>query len=70
MEGGDSFERYVKHFMGIQFPAGDVPLWIVDALSTADINITSTITSQGSSSTSVSIADSDDPATKMMKLGD
>lgn len=44
MEGTEAYHKYVRDFMSIQFPAGDVPLWVVDALATADIHIETTLT--------------------------
>lgn len=44
MEGHEAHQRYVKNFFDIQFPKGDVPIWAVEALATADIHITTTLT--------------------------
>lgn len=44
MEGHEAHEAYVKNFFKIQFPNGDVPMWAVEALATADIHITTTLT--------------------------
>lgn len=44
MEGHEAHEAYVRNFFKIQFPAGDVPVWAVEALATADIHITTTLT--------------------------
>ena len=44
MEGHEAHEQYVRNFFAIQFPQGDVPFWAVEALATADIHITTTLT--------------------------
>ena len=44
MDGTEAYHQYVRDFMSIQYPAGDVPLWAVDALATADIHIETTLT--------------------------
>jgi len=33
LEGKQSHERFVKNFLERQFPAGDVPVWVVEALT-------------------------------------
>lgn len=43
MQGTEAYHKYVRDFMSIQFPAGDVPRWAVDALATADIHIDTTL---------------------------
>lgn len=45
MEGPAAHEQYVRDFMALQFPAGDVPVWAVEALATADIHISTTLSS-------------------------
>lgn len=40
MEGPEAFKTYVQRFLQLQFPGGDVPLWVVDALAVADIPVT------------------------------
>ncbi len=32
MEGPAVHEAFIRNFLACQFPAGDVPLWVVDAL--------------------------------------
>lgn len=44
MDGHEAHEAYVRNFFKIQFPQGDVPVWAVEALATADIHITTTLT--------------------------
>lgn len=44
MEGPAAHEQYVKDFLALQFSAGDVPVWAVEALATADIHVTTTLT--------------------------
>ena len=46
MQGPDAHEQYVRDFMKIQFPKGDVPTWAVEALATVGINITTTVTDE------------------------
>ena len=41
------YEQYIRDFLHNMFPLGDVPLWTVDALAHADINITSTLVRGG-----------------------
>ena len=43
MEGPAAHTAYVENFMRLQFPQGDVPIWAVEALATADIHITTTL---------------------------
>ena len=46
MQGQDEYEKYIHDFFKKQFPKGDVPLWVVKALSVVDINITTTLTDE------------------------
>jgi queuine tRNA-ribosyltransferase len=39
LEGAEAFEAYVRAFILRQFPEGDIPAWVVTALSVADIDI-------------------------------
>lgn len=43
LEGEEAFEAYVQTFLRGQFPAGDVPVWVVDALCEAGITVQTTI---------------------------
>eukprot|EP01038_Epipyxis_sp_PR26KG_P011915 gene11915-15944_t len=43
IDGPEAFELYVKRFLSLQYPNGDIPLWVVDALQEANIIVTSTI---------------------------
>lgn len=45
LEGPEAFEAYVKKFLNGMFPKGDVPLWVVQALAEADIEVSSTLQS-------------------------
>jgi hypothetical protein len=49
MEGPAAHEKYVKDFLALQFPAGDVPVWAVEALATANIHVTTTLTADAQS---------------------
>lgn len=40
--GRASHEKYVHAFLGTMFPTGDVPWWVVDALASVDIAVTTT----------------------------
>jgi queuine/archaeosine tRNA-ribosyltransferase len=31
-EGKEGFERFVRSFLSLQFPKGNIPIWVVDAL--------------------------------------
>jgi hypothetical protein len=31
-QGKDGFERFVHSFLSLQFPNGNIPIWVVDAL--------------------------------------
>ena len=66
MDGPEHFEKYVKHFMHIQFPAGDVPQWVVDALATADIHIETNVNTKDT--THAPVADEDESASKIAKI--
>jgi hypothetical protein len=44
MDGPAAHEKYVRDFMAMQFPQGDVPVWAVEALATVDIHIETTLT--------------------------
>lgn len=44
MDGPEVHAKYVQDFFAIQFPQGDVPIWAVEALATADIHVTTTLT--------------------------
>ena len=46
MQGQDEYEKYIHDFFKKQFPKGDVPLWVVKALSVVDVNITTTLTDE------------------------
>ena len=43
MQGRDSHCAFIRTFLKEQFPAGDVPLWVVDALQSVDISVESTL---------------------------
>mmetsp|Transcript_25885 Transcript_25885/g.28247 ORF Transcript_25885/g.28247 Transcript_25885/m.28247 type:complete len:437 (-) Transcript_25885:139-1449(-) len=43
MQGSTHFEAFVKNFLSAQFPQGDVPVWVVDALQEAGIAVTTTL---------------------------
>ncbi len=43
LQGEAAFEAYVKTFLSGQFPAGDVPVWVVDALEEAGIAVQTTV---------------------------
>lgn len=55
MEGPAAHTAYVEEFMRLQFPQGDVPIWAVEALATADIHITTTLSA--TTSTTATAAD-------------
>ncbi len=38
------YGEFVKGYLTIMFPAGDVPLWVVDALKDAGIAVATTLT--------------------------
>ena len=60
MEGPKSHEQYVRTFLSTMFPKGDVPLWVVDALESVQIKVTSTLTrEQPSTGTIPDSADGD-----------
>lgn len=44
MEGPEAHAKYVRDFFALQFPQGDVPLWVVEALATVDITVPTTLT--------------------------
>jgi hypothetical protein len=44
MEGEEAFEAYVRQFLVEQFPKGDIPIWVVEALAAGDIYIKTTLT--------------------------
>lgn len=60
--------------MDIQFPAGDVPVWVVDALATADIHISTTLSAEdpvsGATGTHLGGLVSEDGAPLKRKLDD
>jgi hypothetical protein len=60
MDGPAAFEQYVRSFFAMQFPDHDVPLWVVDALKTADIEIATTV-SRTASETAVVDSTSGEP---------
>lgn len=39
MVGPEAFEEYVRAFLRSNFPQGDIPSWVVDALKVAEIDI-------------------------------
>lgn len=41
MEG--RFEQFVREFLSLQFPLGNIPIWVVDALSDAGITVSTTL---------------------------
>jgi queuine tRNA-ribosyltransferase len=41
--GKDSHVKYIQTFLSNMFPEGDVPMWVVDALASVDITVTTTI---------------------------
>lgn len=43
MQGSTHFEVFVKNFLSAQFPQGNVPIWVVDALQEAGIAVTTTL---------------------------
>ena len=73
MEGPAAHTAYVEEFMRLQFPQGDVPVWAGEALATADIHITTTLsattstTATGATAT-VSQTEEDVKVTKKAKL--
>jgi hypothetical protein len=46
MTGDEAFEQFVKEFLSLQFPKGNIPLWVVDALGEAGIEVTTTLTKE------------------------
>lgn len=61
------YEQYIRDFLHNMFPLGDVPLWTVDALAHADINITSTLV-RGETGQGVSVEPHDGDADKLDSL--
>jgi hypothetical protein len=53
LEGSESFEKYVRTFLSVMFPRGDVPMWAVDALAEAGILVTTTLTTMETMGTAV-----------------
>lgn len=53
IEGPDSFEAYVRNFLKEQFPADDIPLWVVDALHDAGIDLETVLSLQPDSNSSI-----------------
>lgn len=45
LQGEEAFENFVREFLRRQFPQGNIPLWVVEALREAGIFIETTVTS-------------------------
>jgi hypothetical protein len=43
LEGEEAFAAYVRTFLAGQFPRGDVPVLVVDALEEAGVTVTTTL---------------------------
>lgn len=43
LAGDEAFDSFVRGFLAQQFPAGDVPHWVVDALAEAGIAVSTTL---------------------------
>jgi hypothetical protein len=70
MEGPEAHEKYVKDFMAMQFPAGDVPVWAVEALASVDIRIETTLTTSTADAAVAADGGSEVADAKKARVGD
>ncbi len=57
LQGDEVYEAFVKNFLQNMFPKGDVPLWVVEALSKVDIHVQSTLSSTADGNSSINLED-------------